>query len=143
MLGAKRKEKEMEAAKSKVETILGEGTKIEGELYTKGSIRVEGEVKGNIQAEGDLFVGEKGVIKCEIKGRNVIVAGVIEGNITATQKIEIMSGGKLIGDIRTNILKIEEGAIFKGNSNTLEKKEVSAPVEANRVKKEIAASQND
>jgi cytoskeletal protein CcmA (bactofilin family) len=109
-----------EKKKDKVETILGNGTHIKGDIHTNGSLRVEGEVTGNIEAEGDLFVGEEGKIKTEIKARNVVIAGRVEGDVIAYKKLEILPSGKLHGDIKTKTLKIEEGAVFNGSSVPLD-----------------------
>lgn len=122
MLGKKRKQKKMEEEKGKVETILGNGTIVEGDVHTKGSLRIEGRVKGNIRAEGDLFVGESGILDTKIEARNVVIAGTVNGNITAFGKIEILPSGKLNGDIKTKIIKIEEGATFIGSSKPREDK---------------------
>ncbi|AZO93586.1 polymer-forming cytoskeletal protein [Halocella sp. SP3-1] len=137
MLGSK--DKKIEEAKGKVETILGTGTIIEGDIHTKGSLRIEGEVKGNIKADGDVFVGENGKLITEVKARKVVVAGKIEGNINASQKVEILPSGKIIGDLQTKTLKIEEGALFQGASKPLDEgfKKSADPV--NKAKKEAAA----
>ncbi|MFW6264770.1 MAG: bactofilin family protein [Bacillota bacterium] len=121
-MGKKRKAKKLEEAKGKVETILGNGTAIEGDINTKGSLRIEGRVKGVIKAEGDLYIGESGVLHTQIEARNVIVAGTVNGNIIATEKIEILPSGRLNGDIQTKTIKIEEGASFAGESRPLESK---------------------
>ena len=113
------KKKKNKTKKGKVETILGNGTHIEGDIHTSGSLRVEGKVTGNIMAEGDLFVGEEGKVNTEVEARNVVIAGKIEGNVIARKKLEILPSGKLYGDIKTKTLKIEEGAIFKGSSSPL------------------------
>lgn len=133
MLGKKRKEQKIEESKGKVETILGEGTKIKGNIFTRGSMRIEGEVEGKIEAEGDIFVGEKGIVDTEITARNVVVAGKINGNVLAKEKLEIMSSGRISGDIQTDTLKIEAGANFTGSSRPLKK-------EQEKSKKEAAAS---
>lgn len=121
-MGKRRRERKMEEAKGKVETILGNGTTVEGDLYTKGSLRIEGRVKGKIKAEGDLLVGESGNLETEIEVRNVLIAGTVRGNIKALNKIEILPSGKLYGDIKTKIIRIEEGAVFVGSSTPLEAK---------------------
>ncbi|MFW5995760.1 MAG: bactofilin family protein [Halanaerobiaceae bacterium] len=119
MFGENKKEDTVK--KGKVETIMGDGTKIDGDIRTNGSLRVEGEIDGNVKAEGDLFVGEGGKVKSEIEAREVIIAGVVEGNVVAHKKLEILPKGKLLGDIKTDKLKIEEGATFIGSSQTLKK----------------------
>lgn len=121
MLGKNKRRKKLEEEKSKVITILGNGTTVEGDFRTKGTLRIEGKVKGNIKAEGDLYIGESGVLETEIEARNVIIAGVVNGNIVAEKKIELLSSGKLNGNIKTKTLKIEEGATFIGSSKPLNK----------------------
>jgi len=136
MFGDNDDKKKMDADRGKVETILGNGTNIEGDIKTKGSIRIEGEISGNINADGDIFVGEDGRAKAEIKARNVILAGRVEGNISA-KKLEVLPSGKLIGDINIDILKIEEGALFEGSSKPSNNKDNN---KGNRVKKELAST---
>ncbi len=128
-------EKKKEADKGKVETILGSGTNIEGDIHTKGSLRVEGKVTGKIIADGDLFIGEEGKVNTEIEARNVIIAGKINGNVTAKNKLEILPTGKLYGDIKTNIIKIEEGAVFKGSSAPLNESQSDEKKPLNNLKK--------
>jgi cytoskeletal protein CcmA (bactofilin family) len=132
MLGKDKRENETE--KSKVETILGNGTKVEGDIYTKGSLRIEGEVIGNIKAEGDLFIGEDGSLQTEIEARNVVLAGKVKGNIIALQKLKILPSGVLNGDIKANKLIIEEGAIFNGSSVPLKDTDLNNSKKEEKVK---------
>jgi cytoskeletal protein CcmA (bactofilin family) len=138
MLGSK--DKKVEETKGKVETILGIGTVIKGDIYTKGSLRIEGKVEGNIKADGDVFVGENGKLITEVKARKVIVAGKVEGNITALQKVEILPSGKIIGDLQTKILKIEEGALFQGASKPLDEEIKKSTDPLKKIEKEIAVA---
>ncbi|MFW5788128.1 MAG: bactofilin family protein [Bacillota bacterium] len=105
-----------------VKTVFGKGTKIVGDLETKGSVRVEGEITGKLKAEGDVFIGESGIIKTEIEARKVVIAGKINADIIAHEKLEILSKGALEGDIKCDNLIIEEGASFVGNSSRLKDK---------------------
>lgn len=138
MLGNKRDEIKAEEAKGKVETILGAGTRIEGDIYTRGSIRVEGKIKGNIKADGDLFIGEDGKVETEIEARNVVIAGSVNGNILAHQRVELLPTAKVVGDIVTDILKIEEGARFTGSSKPLEDNKVNS--QSKKAKEEAAVT---
>lgn len=107
----------------KVKTIFGKGTKIVGDLKTKGSVRVEGEITGKVEAKGDVFIGEAGEIQTEIEARKVVIAGNVSADIIAHDKLEILPSGVLKGDIKCNKLVIEEGATFVGNSSTLDKED--------------------
>lgn len=102
-----------------IKTIFGSGTRIEGDINTNGSLRVEGEIDGTIKADGDLFVGEEGSVQTEVEARKVVIAGTVKGNVLAHEKLEILPSGYLDGDIKTDTLKIEEGAVFVGSSQTL------------------------
>lgn len=114
MFGSKEKKKPVDP--NKVETIIGSGTKLTGNLYSEGSIRIEGEIEGEIVSKGDVYVGEAGRLAADIKARNVVVAGEVQGNVDAESKLEIVPTGKLIGDITMSTLVIEDGATFKGKS---------------------------
>ncbi len=113
--------KSIDNNKDKVKTVFGKGTRIEGDISTGGSLRVDGEVIGKIRADGDVYVGESGSIKNEIEARNIIIAGKVESNVLAHEKLEILPSGKLSGDIKTDVLVIEKGAKFVGTSQILEK----------------------
>ncbi|MEC9489089.1 MAG: polymer-forming cytoskeletal protein [Halanaerobium sp.] len=112
----KKKEERKPVDPNKVETIIGTGSKLTGNIYSEGSIRIEGEIEGEIETEGDVFVGESGKLNANIKGRNIVVAGEVMGNVDAESKLEIVPTGKLIGDITMSTLVIEDGATFKGKS---------------------------
>ena len=117
----------------RVETIIGKGTSINGDLYCKGSIRVEGKIEGGeVIVAGDVFVGQGGQIVANVKGRNVIIAGDIRGNVNAKEKLEIVPTGTLIGDIKMATLVIEDGATFKGASESRKDNQVSNAVAASK-----------
>lgn len=105
---------------TKVKTIFGKGTKIIGDLKTKGSVRVEGEITGKVEANGDVFIGESGKIETKVEARKVVIAGEVEADIVAYDKLEILKQGILRGDIKCNHLVIEEGATFIGNSDKID-----------------------
>lgn len=103
-------------------TVLGEGTIVKGELVLEGSIRIDGDFEGErIVTKGALILSEKGKIKGNIVAKTLINSGKILGNVRTTDCVEILSGGEVIGDIRTSSLILEEGAFFVGNC-VMEKK---------------------
>ncbi|WP_456465840.1 bactofilin family protein [Persephonella sp.] len=95
-------------------TIISEGSHISGELKFNGSVHIDGEVEGNIFCEKILTVGKKGKVKGKITAEKIIVSGFIEGDAECTS-IEIISGGKFIGEITYNEITIEPQGIFEGN----------------------------
>ena len=98
----------------KFETILGEGTTLNGELICDGMIRLDGKFTGNITGS-TIIIGKTAVIKADVKCSNLIIYGKLNGNVDAKQGVEIQPGGELRGDIRASSSTIREGAYFTGN----------------------------
>ena len=99
-----------------VESLIGHSATIEGAVKTDKTVRIDGKINGNIIAEG-VIVGEKAEITGDIDTKVIVIAGLIKGNINASETIEILPQAKVFGDIKTNILTIAEGAHFYGNSS--------------------------
>lgn len=99
---------------TKALTIIGQGTSISGEVRSKGTIRIEGYLQGKVHCEDTIVVQETGKVKAELFGAQVIISGEVEGNVTATERLEITTNGKLIGDITAPKVSIAEGVIFEG-----------------------------
>lgn len=74
-----------------------------------------GFLEGKILSESTVIIGEHGMIKGNIEGYDILVAGTVHGNIQAAERIRITSTGRVFGDIFTKTLVIDEGASFKGN----------------------------
>ena len=98
-------------------TILGSNALFKGELTFKDTLCIDGEFEGKLTTSGMLIVAEQGSILADIETGTVICKGKIRGNIIASQKVEIHSTGKILGDVHTPALMIELGAVFKGKSN--------------------------
>jgi len=100
---------------SKIETIVGPGTELEGNIRTTESLRIDGKIKGEIHAE-TIMIGENGVVLGDITGTRVTIAGKVKGNVSASQVLELLPSGHVLGDIRSHKLVISDGATFEGNS---------------------------
>ena len=98
----------------RITSVLGAGIIWQGTIIGSGGVRIEGSFEGQIALKGLLVVGETGKVTCEnVRAANVIVAGVIKGNITA-QKVEIRASGRVWGNIVTTAFATEEGAFLRG-----------------------------
>lgn len=97
-----------------IDTFISQQVEIKGEIHSKGSIRIDGNMEGAVNAEGDVVIGEKGMVKGEVKAKNIIIAGSVEGNVTAAGRLEVSPTGKVNGDVSCDILVVEEGAILNG-----------------------------
>lgn len=100
---------------SMINTIIGDNAKIEGVITTMDSTRVDGNLEGKILSESSVIVGESGTVRGDILAVEILVAGTVYGNLTAKEKIELTSTGRVLGDMVTKTLVIDEGASFKGN----------------------------
>lgn len=118
LFGGKKKKDKQNSSANDIETIVGENTEIEGTINATGSLRIDGKLTGKLKTQGDVVVGENGVLKADIEAKNVTVAGSVNGDVVADGKLVIVSTGKLIGDIKITNLIIEDGAIFKGKSES-------------------------
>ena len=99
-----------------INTFLGKDTGFEGILNFNGTVRIDGHFKGEItSAEGNLIVGEFGTIDADIHISHIFISGEIRGNIIADHKIDIHPSGKIIGNIQTPTLSLQEGAILDGD----------------------------
>ena len=105
-----------EAAPIVAETVLSNQIKLEGRLQSTSNIRFDGEMLGDLTTEGDMSVGEHGRVKGNVSGRNVVVGGTIQGNVSTTGRLEILATGKVYGDIIVGSLIIDEGGILRGRS---------------------------
>lgn len=95
---------------------IGKAVKVVGQIYSKEDLYVDGEVEGTVEAlEHKLTIGPNGAVRAGVKAREVVALGTIQGNVEAHEKIEIRKEAKLVGDIRTARIIIEDGAYFKGS----------------------------
>ncbi len=98
----------------RVTSVLGSGIVWKGNLSGVGGIRIEGAFEGDISLRGMLVIGETGRVTCEhLRANVVIVAGAVQGNITA-EKVEIRRTGRVWGDVTTAAFATEEGAFLRG-----------------------------
>ena len=128
---------------SKIETIIGPGTELEGNIHTNESVRVDGKIKGEISAES-VFVGESGAVLGDISANNVTISGRVKGNVSAASVLELLPSGQVLGDIRTNKLIISDGGSFEGNcqmvkadGQVIELRPEALPLDANGNQKNL------
>lgn len=95
---------------------IGKSVVIKGQLFSREDLYIDGEVEGAVEMlEHRLTVGPNGRIVAGVKAREVVVIGTVHGNIESSDKVEIRKGAKVVGDIRTVRIVIEDEAFFKGS----------------------------
>lgn len=103
------------AGKVSLVTVIGKGMTIKGTIKSDESLHVDGEVDGKLDLpDHRLTIGSNGRVGADTTAREVEVLGTLNGDIEASKKIAIRKGGRLVGDLRTPAIVIEDGAYFKG-----------------------------
>ena len=95
-------------------TFLGKGVDFIGKAKFDGSVRIDGHFDGHIMSQDTLVIGEQGVVKGEITCETIICSGKIDGNVVASQKVQLLKPAVLIGGVRTPSFSVEEGVVFHG-----------------------------
>lgn len=98
-------------------TLIGKGSVIEGNLTSEHSLRIDGKLIGNIKSTDSIIIGKDGHVQGEIDVKNVILGGSIKGKIVASGKITLESTAVFVGQLKAAKLVIAEGATFDGSSH--------------------------
>jgi cytoskeletal protein CcmA (bactofilin family) len=95
-------------------TIIGPGAKVSGNIETPGFTRIDGSIQGDVHAEGRVVIGEKARMKGNVSGTAVTVGGVVFGNILASERIVILASGLVMGNIITRRIQADDGCLIHG-----------------------------
>lgn len=99
----------------KIDNVLGPNTSYNGTIRSDGNVRIEGIYEGRIETAGNVIVGPSAKVLADIVANAVQVWGAVRGTITAQNRLEIMSSGRVWADIRATSLLIDEGGSFRGH----------------------------
>src|SRR2546423_11886369 len=99
-----------------IENVLGRSLQVQGDMKAEGAFRIDGKVVGNVESAAAVIVGESGCVHGDVRGRDVVVAGTVQGNVTAVGHLDIVASGRIDGDIDAQSVRIETGGVFRGTS---------------------------
>ena len=116
----------------KLEAFLGKGSKVVGNLTFTGPVELDGYVEGEVNAVDKITIGESAVINAKIIGGEVVIKGTVNGDVNASKRLSLKKPAKILGNISSTNLSIEEGVVFEGkcimgNSSSSENKNVTQP----------------
>lgn len=95
---------------------IGKSVMVKGNIYSREDLYIDGEVEGSVECtDHRCTVGPNGKVQANVKAREIVVLGTIHGNVDAADKIDIRKDARLVGDIKTVRIVIEDGAYFKGS----------------------------
>jgi cytoskeletal protein CcmA (bactofilin family) len=110
--------KQTNKPQNRIDTLIGAGTKIEGNVQFSGGLRVDGEIIGNIIAETDkpstLVLSEHAQVKGEIKVTHLVVNGKVVGPVQASEYLELLGKANITGDVQYGTMEIHLGATISG-----------------------------
>lgn len=96
------------------ESLIASDLTIEGKIHGSGHIRIAGRFKGDVQVDGDLTVELGAKLNGGVRARKVVIAGELEGNIDAAQRVELLESGVMIGDVKAGVVTVAAGARVRG-----------------------------
>ena len=102
-----------------INTLIGLGSFVSGDLKINGFIRIDGDVDGKIETQGNIIIGDSARIKGNINAKSIVIGGIVIGDITAPKGIKLLSNSVVIGDLTTHSLQIEENVLFNGHCISL------------------------
>lgn len=100
---------------SLVNTLIGAGSAVRGDLDVEGMLRVDGDLCGSIRATGKVVIGSGGRVEASIRARSAIVGGVVKGDIYVTEQLRILAGGVVVGNIFAPHLEVDDETIVHGD----------------------------
>lgn len=104
-------------ARGDLNGFLDAGSFIDGTLHFEDTFRLDGRLRGSIASRGDLVVGEHGEVEADIEVGRIFVSGIVRGKVKAHHRVEITAGGRMLADLETPSLVVEDGATLQGQCN--------------------------
>jgi len=99
----------------KMDTIIGQGAEVTGNISVLGSARIDGKFKGNVRVQGTLIVGKAGIIEGDdISAKSAVIGGTVRGKLHVEEKVLFESTARFTGELTCKTLVVEEGVIFEG-----------------------------
>ncbi len=98
-----------------LDTVIGPGAELTGDVIVRAGARIDGHVKGNVSCQGAMVIGKDGVVDGEVKAASAILSGRITGKLLVEGRVELSSTARMEGDVVCSKLVIEEGAFFQGH----------------------------
>lgn len=102
-----------------INTIIGNGSAISGDIKVNGFVRVDGDIDGNLETDGNVIIGENARLRGNLKAKSVMIGGIVLGNVHAVENVKLLSNSTVLGDILSHKVQIEDSAVFHGHCISL------------------------
>lgn len=112
------------------EKILDVDASMQGSLIFRDpvNLKINGRFEGTLNTKGNLMIGEHAVVNADITGDSIVIAGKTSGNVHALKELKLIAPACVVGDVRTPLLSVAEGAILEGTCRMLSKTRQEHPV---------------
>jgi cytoskeletal protein CcmA (bactofilin family) len=98
-------------------TLLAKGVLIKGEIRVEGTVRIDGRLEGEIHTKGTVVIGEDGVVQGTVSAGILVNSGKVKATVTASERVQLLKTGVLIGEVHTPSFSMEDGSKFQGLSD--------------------------
>jgi cytoskeletal protein CcmA (bactofilin family) len=99
---------------SLVNSLVGPGSAIDGDIDVEGMLRVDGDVRGSIRVTGKIVVGSGGRVEASIRARSAIVGGLVKGDVYVSEQLRLLSGGVIVGNVYAPRIEVEDDTLVNG-----------------------------
>lgn len=110
-------------AQPPIRSLIGEGTRLQGEVRFQDGLRIDGEVLGDVLPQGDgaslLVISERARVRGKVKAAHVIINGEVDGPVESTDLLELQPKARILGDVRYEVLEMHPGALVEGQLKPL------------------------
>ncbi|MDD2742770.1 MAG: polymer-forming cytoskeletal protein [Rhodocyclaceae bacterium] len=110
--------KEINKHSGQIDSLIGVGTRVEGNIFFAGGLRIDGEVKGNVEASGDvssiLVISEHARIDGDVMVSHLVLNGAIFGAVTVSESLEVQPKARVVGDVDYALIEMHQGAVIEG-----------------------------
>jgi cytoskeletal protein CcmA (bactofilin family) len=100
---------------SLVNSIIGAGSAVNGDIDVDGFLRVDGDLRGSVRVTGKIVVGATGRVDASIRAKSAIIGGVVKGDVYVSERLRILAGGVVIGNVFAPRLEADDGTVVHGD----------------------------
>lgn len=132
-------------AQSRIDSLIGTGTRVEGNVIFRGGLRIDGEVRGNVLVEsgqaGTLVISEQARVEGEISVSHLVINGTVIGPVRVSEFLELQPSARVTGDVEYQGLEMQQGAVVQGRLiHTVNPKSDATTARALEIKKAVAGT---
>ncbi len=106
-----------------INTLIGTGSSVSGDIRVNGFIRIDGDIDGNIETTSSVIIGDKARIRGNITASSAVIGGIVLGDVTAPAGITLLSSAAVVGDVTTRRLQVEDKVVLHGHCISLSKED--------------------